>query len=80
MAAAVEAVVTDEVTPVEAVKKYDVPRRTLFRHMFKRREELGLLPTKQTSKKIKKEQIDPLYINDPSGIADRRFVGFDIIC
>ena len=82
MAAAVEAVVKDEITPGKAVEKYEVPLRTMFRHVAKRREELGLPPKRMTYKKIKKEHINPAAayrsvsatFTNESSIADRRSI------
>ena len=77
MAAAVEAVVKDEITPGKAVEKYEVPLRTMFRHVAKRREELGLPPKRMTYKKIKKEHMNPAAANEFTNelsIADRRLI------
>lgn len=46
LALAVELVINGTCQPVEAINRFNIPRRTFFRHLKKRREELGQIVKK----------------------------------
>ncbi|XP_018020546.1 protein tramtrack, alpha isoform [Hyalella azteca] len=41
---AINAVIFEKAQPVEAINKYNIPRRTFFRHLKNKRNELGIEP------------------------------------
>ena len=47
LSAAVEMVIQQVAQPVEVIRRYNIPRRTFFRHLAKRRKQLGIPPKRQ---------------------------------
>ena len=52
LATAVDLVIEKKDTPAQVIKRFNIVRRTFFRHLYNKRKELGLLPEQEIKDKV----------------------------
>ena len=59
LATALDLVIENKNTPVQVIKSFSIPRRTFFRHLKNRRDELGITPKQEIEEEVPSGSVSP---------------------